>query len=168
MSKWLVIVLAALGVLLLVAGLLALILPEAYEGPEIYRIDRMHSIRMLDLLGSLQERLGMALLLVTHDLGVVAERADQVAIMYAGRIVESGPTLEVLGSPRHPYTRGLLQAVPRLDGAEGHLRAIEGTVPNPSRLPKGCAFHPRCPHRRAECAEEEPALEPTKRPPPPP
>ena len=112
--------------------------------------------QILDLLGSLQEELGMAILLITHNLGLVAGVAHRVHVMYAGRIVETGATADVLTAPRHPYTRGLLHAVPRLSGVEGKLTGIDGVVPNPARLPGGCRFHPRCPLRRARCEQEEP------------
>ena len=112
--------------------------------------------QILDLLGSLQRQLGMAILLVTHDLGVVAERADTVAIMYAGRVVESGPAAVVLGAPQHPYTRGLLASLP--DGRRGRLAAIPGTVPDPLHLPGGCRFRDRCAEAIAACADAEPPL----------
>jgi len=112
--------------------------------------------QILDLLGSLQRQLGMAILLVTHDLGVVAERADAVAIMYAGRVVESGPAAVVLGAPQHPYTRGLLASLP--DGRRGRLAAIPGTVPDPLHLPGGCRFRDRCAEAIAACADAEPPL----------
>ena len=115
--------------------------------------------QILDLLRDLQKRLGMAMLLITHNLGLVAESAHRVNVMYAGRMVESGAAPDVLTTPRHPYTRALLEAVPRLDGAEGRLKAIEGNVPNPAELPEGCKFHPRCPYVRERCRVEEPAWE---------
>lgn len=115
--------------------------------------------QILDLLASLQQQLGMAVLLITHNLGLVAGVAHRIHVMYAGRIVESGLTEEVLTHPRHPYTKGLLEAVPRLEGVEGKLAGIEGTVPNPQALPSGCKFHPRCAYRRDVCVKEEPADE---------
>ncbi len=115
--------------------------------------------QILELLTSLQNQLGMAVLLITHNLGLVAGVAHRVYVMYAGRIVESGPTEEVLTRPRHPYTRGLLDAVPRLGGTSERLKGIEGVVPNPARLPAGCRFHPRCPLRQTVCEEKEPILE---------
>ena len=106
--------------------------------------------QILDLLRDLQKRLGLALLLITHDLGVVAEMADRVAVMYAGRIVEEAPVRELFRDPRHPYTRGLLGSIP--GGARGSkLKAIHGTVPPIGHLPPGCAFAPRCPHRFEPC-----------------
>jgi oligopeptide/dipeptide ABC transporter ATP-binding protein len=115
--------------------------------------------QILDLLRDLQKRLGMAMLLITHNLGLVAETAHRVNVMYAGRMVESGAAPDVLTRARHPYTRALLEAVPRLDGTEGRLKAIEGNVPNPADLPAGCKFHPRCPYARERCRSEEPPWE---------
>ena len=106
--------------------------------------------QILDLLRDLQQRLGLGLLLITHDLGVVAEMADRVAVMYAGRIVEEAPVRELFRDPRHPYTRGLLGSIP--GGARGSkLQAIQGTVPPLGHLPPGCAFAPRCPARFEPC-----------------
>jgi oligopeptide/dipeptide ABC transporter ATP-binding protein len=115
--------------------------------------------QILDLLRDLQKQLGMAMLLITHNLGLVAETAHRVNVMYAGRMVESGEATDVLAAPRHPYTRALLEAVPKLAGAEGRLKAIEGNVPNPAELPSGCKFHPRCAFARERCRAEEPAWE---------
>ena len=112
--------------------------------------------QIMELLADLQQKLGMAVLLITHNLGLVAGVAHWTNVMYAGRIVESGLTESVLASPRHPYTRALLEAVPRLEGSASRLSGIEGTVPNPAHLPAGCKFHPRCPKCQAVCREEEP------------
>ena len=112
--------------------------------------------QILDLLRRLQAELGMAILLITHNLGLVAEAAHDVYVMYAGRIVESGPTEQVLRRPAHPYTRALLRAVPRLEGPARDLEGIDGMVPRLSDLPAGCAFHPRCPAARARCRTEDP------------
>jgi oligopeptide/dipeptide ABC transporter ATP-binding protein len=95
----------------------------------------------------------MALLLITHDLGIVAGTTDRVAVMYAGRVVETGPTRTVLADPRHPYTRGLLASLPRIDAPRTErLRPIRGIPPEPSRLPAGCPFAPRCGERLPRCA----------------
>lgn len=111
---------------------------------------------ILDLLREMRQTLGLAMLLITHDLGVVAETADQVAVMYAGRIVEHGPVREVLREPQHPYTRGLLASLPA--AARGAaLQPIAGTVPMLGAFPKGCTFHPRCPQRFAPCDQAIPA-----------
>jgi oligopeptide/dipeptide ABC transporter ATP-binding protein len=115
--------------------------------------------QILSLLVSLQQQMGMAIVLITHNLGLVAEAAHRVNVMYAGRIVEAGPTAQVLSAPAHPYTRALLRAVPRLAGSEGRLSGIEGTVPNPADLPPGCAFHPRCPGVQPDCRTAAPAWE---------
>ncbi len=113
--------------------------------------------QILDLLRAMKQQFELSLLLITHDLGVIAETADRVVVMYAGRIVEQGPVREVLRSPKHPYTRGLLASVP--GGVAGSkLTAIEGTVPNLASLPPGCAFAPRCPERMATCDAALPDL----------
>jgi len=101
--------------------------------------------QILELLRAIQADTGMSILLITHDLGVVAEAADEVYVMYAGGIVEHGPVAEVLAHPLHPYTQGLLRCTPRLSQRKKRLEIISGTVPDPRRLPSGCAFHPRCP-----------------------
>jgi len=114
--------------------------------------------QVLAMLARKQAETGAALLLITHDLGVVAEQADGIAVMYAGRVVETGPAAEVLAEPRHPYTVGLLRSMPGKAGAR--LLPIEGQPPSPTALPSGCAFHPRCPVGRDDtrCASEEPVL----------
>jgi oligopeptide/dipeptide ABC transporter ATP-binding protein len=104
---------------------------------------------ILDLLREMKTAYDLSMLLVTHDLGVIAETADRVAVMYAGRIVEHGPVRDVLRRPEHPYTRGLISSMPGRSGER--LRTIEGTVPMLGALPEGCAFHPRCPERFAPC-----------------
>ena len=111
--------------------------------------------QILALLNELREKRNLALLLITHDLGVVAETADRVAVMYAGQIVEEAPVRELFRHPRHPYTEGLLRAVPRMDETGGEkrrrLQTIEGTVPSPLNLPPGCRFAPRCEHEQEKC-----------------
>ncbi|HWO43491.1 MAG TPA: ABC transporter ATP-binding protein [Candidatus Eisenbacteria bacterium] len=115
--------------------------------------------QILELIKELQQKLGMALLLITHDLGVVAERADEVAIMYAGKIVERASAREIFARPLHPYTVGLLNSLPGTDGRKKQrLDAIPGMVPSPLHLPSGCRFRDRCPRARGVCAETEPAL----------
>ena len=109
---------------------------------------------ILDLLREMKNALGLSLLLITHDLGVVAETADRVAVMYAGRIVETGPVRAIFASPQHPYTRGLLASMPGI--SRTRLKAIEGTVPMLGSLPPGCAFNPRCPDRFAPCTTAPP------------
>jgi len=114
--------------------------------------------QILDLLSGLRQRLGMAMILVTHDLGIVAEVCDRVAVMYAGRIVEEGPVADLFDDPRHPYTQGLLRAIPRVDEAAGTLDPIPGQVPDPAHWPRGCRFNPRCRHAWDRCGRHEPGL----------
>jgi oligopeptide/dipeptide ABC transporter ATP-binding protein len=108
--------------------------------------------QILEVLDRLRESRGMAILLITHDLGIVAGRADRVAVMYAGQIVEEAPTAELFARPSHPYTQGLFASVPRLTGPRERLTPIRGTVPPPNAWPAGCRFRPRCPivHPRSE------------------
>jgi len=113
--------------------------------------------QILALMMELRERLGMAVMLITHDLGVVAETADRVAVMYAGRVVEKGTVQEVFDAPRHPYTRALLKAIPMMGMTYAEpLYAIRGTVPSPTRWPTGCRFAPRCDEAFAKCSEDPP------------
>jgi len=114
--------------------------------------------QILDLLRELRDETGMAIMLITHDLGVVAEIADQVAVMYAGKIVERAPVAAIFDAPQHPYTIGLLGSIPRLDRETARLDAVEGIVPDALAMPKGCRFAPRCPFAVAACAESEPEL----------
>jgi oligopeptide/dipeptide ABC transporter ATP-binding protein len=108
--------------------------------------------QILELLRKLQRERGMAILLITHDLGVVAENADAVAVMYASRIIEYATVEQVYENPMHPYTEGLLKSVPKLGAQNERLVSIPGTVPNPARFPAGCKFHPRCPRTREAAA----------------
>lgn len=114
--------------------------------------------QILDLMRTMREELGMAIMLITHDLGVVAEMAHRVLVMYAGRIVEEAPVQDIFAEPLHPYTIGLLKSIPRLRGDRGRLFMIEGSVPDLSRLPEGCPFHPRCPEAGPRCRSERPEL----------
>jgi len=114
--------------------------------------------QILDLLADLQARLGMAILMITHDLGVIAEIADEVIVMYAGNIVESAPVRDLFADPQHPYTIGLLGSIPRLGEYRERLATIEGTVPSPANQPKGCRFSPRCPFADTRCRDEPPPL----------
>jgi len=113
--------------------------------------------QILELLVSLQKKMKMAILLITHNFGLVAETADWLYVMYAGRIIEAGPTENVLAEPLHPYTRELLNAVPRLN-TSGTMQGIEGTVPDLACLPSGCRFAPRCKYVKENCLKEEPSL----------
>lgn len=120
--------------------------------------------QILDLMRQLQREIGMSILFITHDLGVVAEIADRVVVMYAGRAVEEGSVNEIFAKPQMPYTLGLMNSIPRVDKAAEHqsrLEAIPGNVPNPLYLPQGCAFHPRCSFARDKCKEAIPPLEDT-------
>ena len=114
--------------------------------------------QILDLLRDLQAQSGMAIILITHDLGVVAEMADEVAVMYAGRVVERASGTDIFDDPQHPYTLGLLGSIPKLEESSERLLAIEGAVPPPFALPSGCRFHPRCVFATSACAITEPAL----------
>ncbi len=114
--------------------------------------------QILDLLRELQAETGMSVILITHDLGVVAEMADEVAVMYAGRVVERGIAREIFEDPQHPYTLGLLGSIPRLDEERETLLAIDGTVPPPFALPPGCRFAPRCPFAISPCNDVIPPL----------
>ncbi len=114
--------------------------------------------QILDLLRDLQRETGMAIVLITHDLGVVAEMADEVAVMYAGRVVERAAATALFDDPQHPYTLGLLGSVPRLEQARDRLLAIEGTVPGAGHLPPGCRFHPRCVFGAPACTRAQPPL----------
>jgi oligopeptide/dipeptide ABC transporter ATP-binding protein len=114
--------------------------------------------QILELLDNLRREMALGLLFITHDLGVVARIADRVAVMYAGRVIEEGPTPRVLASPLHPYTRGLLAASPKLE--PGKLAPIPGTVPQLTALPPGCSFAPRCTFRREECDQAVPEFRP--------
>ena len=114
--------------------------------------------QILDLLQDLQRRLGMAMLIITHDLGVIAEIADEVVVMYAGKIVESAPVDALFADPQHPYTIGLLGSIPRIEVDRERLSTIEGSVPSPNNQPKGCRFAPRCPFADPRCHAEPPPL----------
>ena len=114
--------------------------------------------QILELLRDLQAQSGMAIILITHDLGVVAEMAAEVAVMYAGRVVERSGGAAIFDDPQHPYTLGLLGSIPKIDEEHDRLLAIEGTVPPPFALPEGCRFHPRCVFAAAECTQIDPPL----------
>ena len=118
--------------------------------------------QILDLIADLQQELGMSVLLITHDLGVVAEVADDVAVMYAGRIVERADALTIFRDPQHPYLVSLLRALPEVGAPQKRLRVIPGQVPDPRRFPGGCRFHPRCYMAAPECAEIDPELQEVK------
>ena len=110
----------------------------------------------LKLLGEIQRQHGLALIFITHNLGIVARMCDQVAVMYAGRLVEAGPVRSIFNHPAHPYTRALIESIPKFGDAAERLTAIEGQPPDPSALPPGCAFHPRCPFVVDRCRADAP------------
>ncbi|MDP9021872.1 MAG: ABC transporter ATP-binding protein [Actinomycetota bacterium] len=114
--------------------------------------------QIMQLLADLQEQTGMGMILITHDLGVVAEVADEVVVMYAGRAMERGPIHDVYAQPAHPYTLGLMRSIPRADHKGRRLDPIPGQPPNLARIPPGCEFHPRCPYARDVCVERRPPL----------
>lgn len=114
--------------------------------------------QILELMKDLQTKYATSLLMITHNLGIIAELCHKVAVIYAGRIIEYGAVSEVFSDPRHPYTVGLLGALPRLDGKAGRLMAIPGNIANPSHLPDGCFFHPRCQHCSAVCKQNAPKM----------
>ncbi|PLR91591.1 ABC transporter ATP-binding protein [Bacillus sp. T33-2] len=115
--------------------------------------------QVLELMKGLKEKLGMSILLITHDLGVVADMADRVVVMYAGKVVEEASVWDIFQRPYHPYTLGLLEAMPSLEGQTGRLQTIKGVIPNPLNKPEGCLFHPRCPFATDKCRESEPEAE---------
>jgi peptide/nickel transport system ATP-binding protein len=116
--------------------------------------------QILELLKTIQDRTDSALMLITHDLGVVAEMVDHVCVMYAGQVVEQGKVDEVLIDPKAPYTMGLLESIPSVEKRGGRLSAIKGTVPNPFNMPPACRFQPRCPYAWDLCSETAPDLYP--------
>jgi len=122
-------------------------------------LDATIQAQLLDLLRGLQRDLGLAILLITHDLGVIAEFASRAIVMYAGRSAETGPVSALFRSPRHPYTEGLLASIPRLTGPLSRLESIPGQVPRASEMPAGCRFAPRCGYRIPRCVEKPPLLE---------
>ncbi|MGG1573531.1 ABC transporter ATP-binding protein [Fictibacillus sp. NRS-1165] len=119
--------------------------------------------QVLELMKDLKKRMGMSILLITHDLGVVADMADRVVVMYAGKVVEEAGVWDIFEKPYHPYTLGLLEAMPSLEGVPGRLQTIKGTIPNPQNKPTGCNFHPRCPFATDLCRQKEPSVEDTGR-----
>ncbi len=119
--------------------------------------------QIMDLLKEIREEVGMAVMLITHNIGLVAEESDRVAVMYAGKIVEVGATPDVLEDPLHPYTRGLLSSLPSRRSRKERLPSIPGSVPDLINLPSGCRFHPRCPYKLDICDKEEPKLSEVKR-----
>jgi peptide/nickel transport system ATP-binding protein len=121
-------------------------------------LDVAMQAQIIRLLRGVTQAHGASVMLITHDMGVIAETCDRVAVMYAGRIVEIGPVREVIEHPAHPYTAGLMASVPSLHDAGGRLAQIEGALPRLDEMPSGCAFHPRCPKASQRCSDERPEL----------
>lgn len=115
--------------------------------------------QILHLMRELSREYDTAIMLITHDLGVVAEMVDRVIVMYAGQVVEQGDVFTLFKEPKHPYTQGLLKSTPRIHELKDELESIDGTVPNPAEMPKGCRFHPRCPFAMDKCVKDDPLLE---------
>jgi oligopeptide/dipeptide ABC transporter ATP-binding protein len=122
-------------------------------------LDVIMQAQVLDLLARLRRELGLALILISHDLAVLAETCDRLAVMYAGRIVESGPAADVFAAPQHPYTKRLLDSLPAIGGRRGVADPIPGAPPDPHDPPEGCTFRPRCPYAADRCLAEPPLLE---------
>ncbi|MDO5416790.1 MAG: ABC transporter ATP-binding protein [Lachnospiraceae bacterium] len=114
--------------------------------------------QILELMLELREKMNTAVILITHDMGVVAETADNILVLYAGKVVEYGSVKEIFNAPKHPYTRGLLSSIPPLEEDVEELNTIEGTVPGPGQMPKGCRFSPRCPYATERCSVEQPGI----------
>ena len=123
-------------------------------------LDVVTQVHILDILKDIRDKLGLTMLLLTHDMSIVARVADRVAVMYAGKIVEVGAVRDVFYRPRHPYTAGLTRAAPSLVGALNGKSPIPGSPPNFMNMPSGCRFHPRCALAVSKCREREPAIEP--------
>jgi peptide/nickel transport system ATP-binding protein len=114
--------------------------------------------QILELMLELRQNMNTAIILITHDMGVVAETADNILVLYAGKVVEYGSVKDIFNDPKHPYTQGLLSSIPPLDEDVDELNTIEGTVPAPGQMPAGCRFSPRCPYAKERCAKEQPKM----------
>ncbi len=114
--------------------------------------------QILDLMRKLKNELGMSIMMITHDLGVIAEVAERVMVMYAGKVMEEAPVVDLFKAPAHPYTRGLIDSIPQLDVDKERLHVIKGVVPNPKLMPQGCRFNPRCPYAQDKCRQDDPPL----------
>ncbi len=128
-------------------------------------LDVTTQAQILELINGLKRDMDASIIMITHDLGVIAEMCDRVLVMYAGNIVESAQVFELFDHPRHPYTRGLLSSIPNVEidkSSQKRLSTIKGFVPHPANFPKGCRFHPRCPHAFERCIQENPLLLPIK------
>jgi oligopeptide/dipeptide ABC transporter ATP-binding protein len=120
-------------------------------------LDTTIQAQILDIIADLKTRLETAIVFVSHDISVVAQICDDLVVMYGGRVMESGRTEEVIASPQHPYTQGLIRAAMSVSGGTGRLESIPGEVPDPQHMPPGCPFQPRCPHAMPQCATDPPA-----------
>jgi len=118
-------------------------------------LDVLVKRQVLELVRKMKKEFDLSMLLITHELGVIAEMSDYVGVMYAGKLMEYGDVFTIFKNPRHPYTKGLLSSVPRID-RKAEIEGISGSPPDPFNLPKGCRFHPRCKHSRGICGREEP------------
>ncbi len=114
--------------------------------------------QILDLINNLKKKLGTSIIMITHDMGIVAECCDEVAVMYAGEVVEQGKVQQIFNHPHHPYTKGLLNSIPKLEGNGDRMEVIPGMVPNINRMPEGCRFHPRCKYADELCEKQKPQL----------
>ena len=114
--------------------------------------------QILELMLDLRQKMDTAVILITHDMGVVAETADNILVLYAGKVVEYGSVKEIFNTPKHPYTKGLLSSIPPLEEDVEELNTIEGTVPGPGQMPVGCRFSPRCPYADERCVKEQPGI----------
>jgi len=145
-------------------GLALVLSPELIIADEpTTALDVIVEAQILELLKALKREYSLSLVLITHNMGIVAEMADRVAVMYAGKIAEIGTTLEIFGRPQHPYTQALLQSIPTVGGTTRSLKVIPGFPPLLTDPPKGCSFHPRCPYAFDRCSIEDPPLLPTSR-----
>jgi peptide/nickel transport system ATP-binding protein len=143
-------------------GLALVLKPELIIADEpTTALDVIVEAQIIEQLRQLKERYSLTLMLITHNMGIVAQMADRVVVMYAGRIAEDAPVLEAFQSPKHPYTQALLQSIPTVEGERRDLKVIPGSPPDLRDLPTGCAFHPRCPYAFDRCSKEEPRLLPT-------
>lgn len=124
----------------------------------ITALDPTIQAQILELIGELQKKLGMSVLYITHDLGVVAELCHRVVVMYAGMVMEVAQTEDLFSKPAHPYTQGLMKAMPRMNSGGERLNSIEGVVPHITEMPKGCHFHPRCPYATELCRQSCPPM----------
>ena len=143
-------------------GLALVLNPELIIADEpTTALDVIVEAQIIEQLKELKDKYSLSLILITHNMGIVAQMADRVAVMYAGRLAEVGPVTEIFANPRHPYTQALLQSIPTVEGGKRVLKVIPGFPPDLRNLPLGCAFHPRCPYAFGRCRTEDPRLQKT-------